>query len=219
MRKTGCKKLMFTQRGLFIVGSIFMVFGFVCVILNKSLTKSLSGKIWNTVNEIDVKKFGAQLVDPKDVVLSGTLNITGTLKGERNVYYYSPTVDFNTTFTFTLVNITANISVYISADIPLVPTLVTPLQRPFNACGVTYFNFYNGSKPNLTYTALFSIGSFESSEICTFKWLTALFPAAATLLLLGGCVAVAYWGYEKMTHPEEEMYNVVGAGKLKIQNF
>jgi len=57
------------------------------------------------------------------------------------------------------------------------------------------------------------------TECTTGKWQRGLFPIAATLLILCGCIAVAYWGYEKMTHPEEEMYAVAGGRNIIIENF
>jgi hypothetical protein len=30
---------------------------------------------------------------------------------------------------------------------------------------------------------------------------------------------MAYWGYEKITAPEEELYSIVGNGQVEMSNF
>jgi hypothetical protein len=86
-----------------------------------------------------------------------------------------------------------------------------------------FFGFHNNSQVN--YSATFYVEEVDSlfcssgGPIETNRWLRSLLPIAATMLILCGCTAVAYWGYDRMTHPEEAMYKIVGERPLIIENF
>jgi len=85
-----------------------------------------------------------------------------------------------------------------------------------------FFVFENSTVAN--YSATFGVKGIDSS-LCNAatqeadRWFRSLLPIAATMLILCGCAAVAYWGYDRMTHPEEAMYKIVGERPLIIQNF
>jgi len=51
------------------------------------------------------------------------------------------------------------------------------------------------------------------------RLIRTLYPIMASFFLFCGCICMAYWGYNKVTNPESELYQIVGDKSVEILNF
>jgi len=223
-----------------------MLIGFVAVVTSKIISLFLVEQI--NMNEIKNSgasqvNFTAEPTMATPMYIGGPLERFNTTE-EGWYYFYWWAKDYpqyNVTFQWIWQNMTGdpNITLFISQG--LLPTTTTEIkitstqppkrQLVLHGCQdkLFFFGFYNPNyKPNQnfgnfnsTWLIMAEDPQFDcsSNRPITDRWVRVVLSVVASFFIMGGCVCVAYWSYDKIKHPSAEFYEILGTQKYEIENY